>query len=171
MTSFRRPLLLLLVALAAAAHAQAQSAVPLPAKRQDLLAGVTAMLARKDAPLDAALPNPFFSTPFAEALGQSVEPAPADASASSPATAAVTKPAGPRGDRDLLAAIAASLKPSGYIVLGGQPSLSFGQKRVKPGGLLKITFEGAEYTLEITAIDRANFTLRLNREEFTRPIK
>ncbi len=71
----------------------------------------------------------------------------------------------------VLEAIAQRLKPSGYFVLGGQPTLVFGEKRVKAGGFLTITFEGTEYTLEITAIDRANFTLRLNREEFTRPIK
>ena len=34
-----------------------------------------------------------------------------------------------------------------------------------------ITFEGTEYTVEVTAIENNNFTLRLNREEFTRPIK
>jgi len=49
--------------------------------------------------------------------------------------------------------------------------LVFGQKRVKAGGLLTITFEGNEYTLEIVSIAPPNFTLRLNREEFTRPIK
>ena len=68
-------------------------------------------------------------------------------------------------------AIATSLKPSGYIVLGGQPSVSFGQKRVKAGGILTITFEGNQYTLEVVSIDRTNFTLRLNREEFTRTLK
>jgi len=80
-------------------------------------------------------------------------------------------PTGPRTERDLLQAIAKDLKPSGYIVLGGIPSISFGQKRVKAGGVLTITFEGSQYTLEVTHIDRTNFTLRLNREEFTRTIK
>ncbi len=80
-------------------------------------------------------------------------------------------PTGPRTNRDLLQAIAQGLKPSGYIVLGGTPSISFGQKRVKAGGVLTITFEGNQYTLEVTNIDRTNFTLRLNREEFTRTIK
>ena len=77
----------------------------------------------------------------------------------------------PKTDRDILQAIAASLKPTGNFVLSGQPTLVFGQKRVKAGGLVTITFEGTEYTLEITAIERTSFTLRLNREEFTRPIK
>ena len=80
---------------------------------------------------------------------------------------------GPRTPHDLLQAIATSpsLKPSGYFVLGGQPTLVFGQKRVKAGGFLTITFEGTEYAIEIVSVDRPNFTLRLNREEFTRPIK
>lgn len=78
---------------------------------------------------------------------------------------------GPRSNRELLQEIGSSLKPSGFFVIGGEPTLVFGQKRVKAGGLLTITFEGNEYTLEIVSIDRPNFTLRLNREEFTRPIK
>jgi hypothetical protein len=79
-------------------------------------------------------------------------------------------PTGPRSARELLQAIGASLKPSGFVILNGEPTLVFGQKRVKAGGFLTITFEGTEYTLEIVSIDRPNFTLRLNREEFTRPI-
>jgi len=82
-----------------------------------------------------------------------------------------TVPTGPRSSRELLQAIGASLKPSGSLILSGEPTLVFGQKRVKAGGFLTITFEGNEYTLEIVSIDRPNFTLRLNREEFTRPIK
>jgi ribosomal 50S subunit-recycling heat shock protein len=77
----------------------------------------------------------------------------------------------PKTDRDIVRAIASSLKPTGNFILAGQPTLVFGQKRVKAGSLLTITFEGTEYTLEITAIERTSFTLRLNREEFTRPIK
>jgi hypothetical protein len=115
--------------------------------------------------------NPFYPEAFAETV--------AGLGRSSGTTTATTGggdttaqvPTGPRGDRELLEAIAKSLKPSGYIVLGGQASLSFGQKRVKAGGILTITFEGSQYTLEITSIDRTNFTLRLNREEFTRTIK
>ena len=77
----------------------------------------------------------------------------------------------PDAPRNLIQVIGESLKPSGYFVINGEPTLVFGQKRVKAGGLLTITFEGSEYTVEIVSIDRPNFTLRLNREEFTRPIK
>jgi len=136
------------------------SDVPLPAKRAEALAQVTALqAAKKTAP---EVPNPFYPPAF---LG-SVEAARPAAT-----TDAAVVPAGPQSARDLLQAIAENMKPSGYFVLGGQQTLVFGQKRVRAGGLLTVTYEGTEYTLEITAIDRTNFTLRLNREEFTRPIK
>ncbi len=140
-----------------------------PAKRQAALERGKSLLASQEiVPLAV---NPFYSEAFAETV--------AGLGRSSGTTTATTGggdttaqvPTGPRGDRELLEAIAKSLKPSGYIVLGGQASLSFGQKRVKAGGILTITFEGSQYTLEITSIDRTNFTLRLNREEFTRTIK
>ena len=78
---------------------------------------------------------------------------------------------GRRTDHDILVAIAANLKPSGFFVLGDEPTLVFGQKRVKAGGTVSIRFEDTDYTLEIVSIELPNFTLRLNREEFTRPIK
>ena len=105
--------------------------------------------------------DPFHSSAFSEMIsGPKANP-----------TAAVALGVSPRSEREILQAIATSLKPSGNFILSGQPTLVFGQKRVKAGGLLTITFEGTEYTLEITAIERTSFTLRLNREEFTRPIK
>jgi len=112
--------------------------------------------------------DPFHPAAFAEtvaAMGRVSGGTPPAGDTANPA------PTGPRNDHDLLQAIAQNLKPSGYIVLGGIPSISFGQKRVKAGGVLTITFEGSQYTLEVTSIDRTNFTLRLNREEFTRTIK
>jgi hypothetical protein len=77
---------------------------------------------------------------------------------------------GPRSNRDVLQAIGTSLKPR-YLELGGQRILFFGQKRVKAGDMLTINFEGTDYALEIVSIEKPNFTLRLNRDEFTRPIK
>ena len=139
-----------------------------PAKRQTALERGKSLLASQEiVPLAV---NPFYPEAFAETVaGLGRSSGTTTANTGGDATAQV--PTGPRGDRELLEAIAKSLKPSGYIVLGGQASLSFGQKRVKAGGILTITFEGSQYTLEITSIDRTNFTLRLNREEFTRTIK
>lgn len=140
-----------LVGLVASATA---NTVGNPAKRVDTLAQAKDLLTEKTPALSPK--NPFNPEGFGE--GEVVD------------TVAVT-PTGPRSTRELLQEIGASLKPSGFFVLGGEPTLVFGQKRVKAGGLLTITFEGNEYTLEIVSIDRPNFTLRLNREEFTRPIK
>lgn len=131
-----------------------------PAKRQESITQAKQMLGEKA--LVTPMKNPFNPEGFGAAH---------DSGVSSGSSSAPVAQAGPRTGRELLQAIGASLKPSGFIVLGGQPTLLFGQKRVKAGGTLSITFEGSEYTLEIVSINQPNFTLRLNREEFTRPIK
>ena len=133
-----------------------------PLKRQQGLDKAKKLLVARDV-LPVAL-DPFHSDRFAEMVN-GVSRAPGVL------TPTVAIPSGPRTEREILQAIATSLKPSGNFVLNGQPTLVFGQKRVKSGGSLTITFEGTEYTLEVTAIERTSFTLRLNREEFTRPIK
>jgi hypothetical protein len=137
-----------------------------PTVRQQALDNARKLLAPRDVAAPAA--DPFHSESFNE-LVKGAGKGPGTSPASGPTDPAT--PAGPRTGRDQLQAIAAGLKPSGYIVLGGQPTLLFGQKRVKAGGSVTITFEGTEYTVEITSIVSPNFTLRLNREEFTRPIK
>ncbi|SDS11609.1 hypothetical protein [Opitutus sp. GAS368] len=139
-----------------------------PVKRQQALDRGKALVAAREIVPSAA--NPFYPTAFAEAVAAMGRASNATGTEGSGETNPRTA-AGPRNDHELLRAIATSLKPSGYIVLGGQPSISFGQKRVKAGGVLTITFEGNQYTLEIVSIDRTNFTLRLNREEFTRTLK
>lgn len=141
-----------------------------PAKRQASIAAAEQLLATKDVGLPPGTINPFHPEAFAEAVGGSGRAGVANPGSEGTGSP-VARPSGPRTERDVLAAIAAGLKPSGYFVLGGQPTLVFGQKRVKAGSPLTINFEGTEYTLEITAITRTNFTLRLNREEYTRPIK
>jgi hypothetical protein len=139
-----------------------------PAKRQEALERGKALMAPREVVPIAV--DPFHPQAFADA---SANMSRTPGTTPAPEGEVVTRaPSGPRSDRDLLQAIAATLKPSGSMVLpGGQMSLSFGQKRVKAGGVLTITFEGSQYTLEIVSIDRTNFTLRLNREEFTRTIK
>ena len=128
-----------------------------PAKRQEVLDKAKKLLATREvAPV--AL-DPFHSEKFAEIIS----------GPRAPVAAAVM--VAPKSDRDILQGIAANLKPSGNFVMDGVSNLLFGQKRVKAGDHLTITFEGTEYTLEIAAIERTSFTLRLNREEFTRPIK
>ena len=163
--SGRRALLIGLGLVASTAGLAQIEPIVAPARRAQGLDTARQLLAPAT-PAPAAA-NPFYSAAFDELVtGVS-----ASATTGSGESVTPAAPASPAPARNLLQAIAASLKPGGYIVMGGVPSLSFGQKRVKAGGLLTITFEGTEYTLEVTAIDRTNFTLRLNREEFTRPIK
>ena len=160
----------LLVALAGGAGFSlaraAEGEVLSPTVRQQALDNAKKLLAPREVAAPAT--DPFHSDTFNEMVKGSGK-----AAGTSTGTGTVDTPAasGPRTGRDQLQAIAAGLKPSGYIVLGGQPTLLFGQKRVKAGGSVTITFEGTEYTVEITSIVSPNFTLRLNREEFTRPIK
>jgi hypothetical protein len=163
-------LILAIVTVAGKSYAAEDEAVVNPAKRQEILDQAKSLLASKGQ--EAPGKDPFHSEAYAESVAGGPRGETQTPNAESTA-AKVAVPAGPRSPRDLLQAIATSpsLKPSGYFVLGGQPTLVFGQKRVKAGSFLTITFEGTEYALEIVSIERPNFTLRLNREEFTRPIK
>lgn len=174
MKTLRLSASLVLVAATAALAADVAPVVA-PPKRAETLAAAQKLLTPRDAAAPANLVDPFHSEAFAAAAatsGTATVGNPGGTAAGGPAsgTTGAARPAGPRSTRDLLQAIGDALRPSGFIVMGGQPSLSFGQKRVKAGGTLTITFEGAEYTLEVTAIDRTNFTLRLNNEEYTRPV-
>jgi hypothetical protein len=136
-----------------------------PAKRTEAIDQGKALLATKDKAPEVK--DPFHSIAYDQTLAANTGRGSA-AAAESPVARPVS---GPRANRDLLQAIAANLQPSGYFVLGGEPTLVFGQKRVKAGGSITIRFEDADYTLQIVSIERPNFTLRLNNEEFTRPIK
>jgi hypothetical protein len=138
-----------------------------PAKRQEALERGKALIAPREITTIAV--NPFYPIAFAEAVASMGRVSGPVAPAQDTGTESV--PTGPRTDRDLLQAIAIALKPSGFFTIGGQPTLVFGQKRVKAGGSVTINFEGADYTVEIPTITPPNFTLRLNREEFTRTIK
>lgn len=80
--------------------------------------------------------------------------------------------AAPRyNDSQVLEAIAPRVNPSGTVRIGGVDYLLFGQKRLKVGEKLTITYEGSVYMIEITSIERNNFRIRLNSEELVRPIK
>jgi hypothetical protein len=83
------------------------------------------------------------------------------------------EPAKPTGDNEILAAIAPRVTPdgTGSLPKTGEPILFFRQKKLKVGDSLTITFDGRDYRVEIAAIDRTTFTMRLNGAEITRPIK
>ena len=159
----RRLLLCLLAGLGAGTFAAADDvpAILSPTARKESLARAEALLSNKPLGLPLGATDPFHSQAFAIASGN--VPQPVD---TGPA-----KPVGPKSDHDILAGIAAGLKPNGIFVIGGEEVLLFGEKRVKAGSTLTINFEGASYTVEIAAVTHTSFTLRLNREEYTRPIK
>jgi len=46
-----------------------------------------------------------------------------------------------------------------------------GQKGVKLNDKLTLSFDGATYDVEVTAVDHKSFSLRFNQAEITRPIK
>ncbi|MDI1250989.1 MAG: hypothetical protein PSV13_19160 [Lacunisphaera sp.] len=150
-----------------AAEGDAAGSVLTPQKRQEVIEQAAQLLAARE--ISPVANNPFHPVGFQELVAGMDRPA--GSTTGGTAGESPAQPAGPRSNRDLVQAIGAGLKPSGFFVLGGQPTLIFGQKRVKAGGILTITFEGTQYTLEITTITPPNFTLRLNREEFTRTIK
>jgi hypothetical protein len=74
-------------------------------------------------------------------------------------------------DRDLLKKMADSITPSGMMQLGDRAILLVGKKKLKVGDRLSVNTDGTAYELEVSAIDRTSFTLRLKNEEITRPIK
>ena len=74
-------------------------------------------------------------------------------------------------DRDLLKKIAGEVLPSGMMQLGERTFLLIGKKRFKVGDRMAVNSDGIAYELELSAIDRTSFTLRLKNEEITRPIK
>ena len=80
-------------------------------------------------------------------------------------------PVMPQTDRDVLAAVAAKIPTTGTILLGGKPLLISGTNRIEVGSHFTVVYNGQEYELELTAIDRTTFTVRYKGEEFTRPIK
>jgi hypothetical protein len=75
------------------------------------------------------------------------------------------------GDHEVLDAIAPHINPSGVMQIGDQPVLLLREKKLKVGDYLTITFEGTDYMIELAAITHSSFTLRLNKEEITQPIK
>ena len=89
-----------------------------------------------------------------------------------PAAVEEVRTARPTSDKDLLIILADQLQPSG--VIGREDDLKLllkGQKGVKVNDKLTLSFDGASYEVEFTAIDNTSFSLRYNQTEITRPIK
>ena len=145
----------------------AKSEIAGVASRRDVVAAAL-KLVTPDAPppLPANVNHPFnpeaFGRPDAEEL--------AAIAAAKAAEAAALNKSKPASEADLLERIAERVAPSGSVTMNGEPLLIFGQKRVSVGDRLTVTYDGRDYTVEITSIQRFTFTLRLNRAEITRRI-
>lgn len=143
----------------------ANSDIPAPEKRRVMVESAT-KLAKPGvaAPLPEDLPLPF--TPPGFELSDAQE------RAAAAGTAGKATP-GPKvsSDRELLEEIATKFPPTGTVFMGNEPLLIFGKKTVKIGTHFTVPLNGQDYDLELVNIDRTTFTLRLNREEITRPIK
>jgi len=134
-----------------------RSDVPAPAARANIISKATALLERKkeisdDIPANAR--NPF--NPLASDV--------------------VIEPVAPRSKipssgKELVALLAGMVAPTGSAERDGERFLLFGQRKVKVGEGIPITFENTQFELEVTAIEGNTFTVRLNHDEFTRPIK
>lgn len=158
-------LLLTASALALASTALAQRSDLLPVQRRATSVDLAARIVEpKSAPaLPATVNNPFAPEGF---------DLPDGAETAGPAGAAAGAARAPvRSMRDTLETIAANITPTGTISRRGEPILLFGSKQVRVGEELTVTYEGTTYILTVSAIQSTSFTVRLNNDELTRPIK
>jgi hypothetical protein len=148
---------LFIVPLAAALSASAQSAKSdiLAAKpRSEVIANAESILLRRNRlsdELPASLKNPF--NPASDDSQEKV------------------KVQSARTDRELIAALASQLQPTGSAERDGERFLLLGQRKVKVGDRVPILFENSQYEVEICGIEGGTFSIRHRNEEFTRPIK
>ena len=152
---------------AASLAAQQSDLVPPPKRATTVEMADRLVQPRVLAPLPETLVVPFNPAGFEQPDPEEIKAQQAAAAAA----AAAGTPLRPVGDRSVLATLAEKLSPSGTAIIGGNPILLFGSRRLTVGDRLTVTYDGADYQLDITAITRTTFTLRLNREEITRPIK
>lgn len=126
---------------------------PVP-RRLDALKSATQLLAphtavwSKNAP---ALPDPFFRSNTADAKAGST-----DAVAAQPST---------RSDLDVLRSVAPQIRPTGTMLIGDEPYLLIGGRRLKVGDQITVTFDGGVYQVGLSSIERNSYTLRLNDQE------
>jgi len=153
--------------LACSAAVAASADIASPAVRQVTLKRAQALSAEPaPAPLPQSLVNPFNPPAFGEPDPEE-QAAIAAAKAAEVAAAVKERPA---TDADLLARIAEKITPSGTVTMGNEPLLIFGQKRLRVGDMLTVNYEGKDYKVELTGIQRSTYSLRFNRAELTRRI-
>jgi hypothetical protein len=148
--------LILVLVAPAMLHAQAAD-VSLPAHRQNVVTAAEKLLVQRANPEPIAdpAPNPFVWLPEPEADQ-------ASAVAEEPPKAVAMS-------MELLVRLASRIPASGTVILGGEPLLLLGQKRLKAGDVITISFEGENYELSIENITSTSFTVRRGSLTHTRP--
>jgi len=129
------------------------AAISTPAAREAVLA-IAARLTEMDSPArrEAVEKDPFY-----------------------PAAGELNEETAKRGDaltdEERLELLAAQIKPTGSVELGGEPQLLFTEKRQKIGDKLSVVLDKVEYVVEIVSIEKNRFRIRYNNLETTRSIK
>lgn len=154
-------LLSLLGALSAIAPAAwAQADIAAPKLREQIVADAVRITEMRTsaAPLPAPLPNPFIP-----------KERPAEPDQNTTATTVAPTPS--LAGAELLATLAARIPATGTVSLGGEPILLLGQKRLKVGDTVTISFEGQSYELSIAAVTSTSFTVKRGENIHTRPVR
>lgn len=129
--------------------------VSLPASREKAVADLGRLVTPADA---AALPEPALD-PFSPPESHLRDVAPVEAK-------------GPaRDDADLLSDLIDHIKPTGSMMLNGEPYLLFTERRQKIGDKVPVLLAGVEYVVEIVSIANNRFRIRYNDREAERTIK
>ncbi len=129
--------------------------VSLPASREKAVADLGRLVTPADA---AALPEPALD-PFSPPESHLRDVAPVEGK-------------GPaRDDADLLSDLIDHIKPTGSMMLNGEPYLLFTERRQKIGDKVPVLLAGVEYVVEIVSIANNRFRIRYNDREAERTIK
>ena len=154
-------LLSLLGALSAmASAARAQADIAAPKLREQIVADAVRITETRSsaAALPSPLPNPFVPKQSA------IEP-------EQNTTTPTVVPAPSLAGAELLATLSARIPATGTVNLGGEPILLLGQKRLKVGDTVTISFEGQSYELSIAAVTSTSFTVKRGENIHTRPVR
>lgn len=135
-----------------------------PKLRVDTVAKAQALVEAQRAPVVLAnpLPNPFVRVPLKKSDDETEQ----EESSVAP-TAVVPILSG----MELLTRLAAAIPATGTVNLGGSPLLLLGQKRLKVGDTLPISFEDKDYEVSITSISPTAFTITRGSHSYTRPLR
>ncbi len=145
-----------LVALCPAARAQSDLAAP--KIREQVVADAVRVVGMRGGTTEqpGPIPNPFVPKE-SEAAAGSEAPAPT--------------PGPTLAGAELLATLAARIPATGTVNLGGEAMLLLGQKRLKVGDSITISFEGRSYELSIAAVTSTSFTVKRGETIHTRPVR